>query len=158
MDYKAHMKIKNFNLYYGKHQVVKNINPEIPDKKNKGLHTDIMDIRKKMGLLFQKPYPLPMSIFDNAAYGLKIHGLRDKKKLRELVQYYLSMLNLWDEVKDRYAVKPGIILGDEPTAYLDPISSQLIEKKLLHRFCYPYLNTGKADRGLCGFYLSRKTN
>ena len=50
MDYKAHMKIKNFNLYYGKHQVVKNINPEIPDKKNKGLHTDIMDIRKKIAL------------------------------------------------------------------------------------------------------------
>jgi phosphate transport system ATP-binding protein len=110
---------------------------------------DIMQIRKKMGLLSQRPVPLPMSIFDNIAYGPRIHGIRRKKKLERLVQKYLKQAGLWDEVKDRLntpanrlsigqqqrlclarglAVEPEIILGDEATSALDPISSKKIEE------------------------------
>ena len=114
---------------------------------------DVTEIRKKTGLLAQRPYPLPMSIYDNVAYGLRIH--RMCKKGRELdakVQHYLEEAGLWDEVKDRLhapasglsigqqqrlclarglAVEPEILLGDEPTSALDPISAQHIEKRLL---------------------------
>ncbi|MCK4524090.1 ATP-binding cassette domain-containing protein, partial [candidate division WOR-3 bacterium] len=62
---------------------------------------DVNRIRKKMGLLSQKPYPLPMSIFDNVAYGPRIHGMNDKKKLDNIVEKYLIEANLWDELKDR---------------------------------------------------------
>ena len=62
---------------------------------------DVNRIRKKMGLLSQKPYPLPMSIFDNVAYGPRIHGMNDKKKLSAIVEKYLIEANLWDELKDR---------------------------------------------------------
>jgi phosphate transport system ATP-binding protein len=110
---------------------------------------DIMHIRKKMGLLSQRPVPLPMSIFDNVAYGPRIHGIRRKKKLERLVQKYLKSAGLWEEVKDRLytpanrlsigqqqrlclarglAVEPEIILGDEATSALDPISSKKIEE------------------------------
>ncbi len=118
------------------------------------LHTksDITDIRKKMGLLSQRPYPLPMSIFDNVAYGMKIHGMRNKKELKVRVQKYLEQANLWAEVKDRLhepagrlsigqqqrlclarglAVEPEIILADEPTSALDPISSKSIEEQFV---------------------------
>ncbi len=112
----------------------------------------ITSIRKKMGLLSQRPFPLPMSIFDNVAYGPKIHGLRNKKMLGKLVETYLTAVNLWSEVKDRLhtpasrlsigqqqrlclarglAVEPEIILGDEPTSALDPISSKIIEELFL---------------------------
>ena len=111
---------------------------------------DIIKLRKKMGLLFQKPQVLPMSIYDNIAYGPRIHGVRDKKKLNSIVEHYLKEVNLWDEVKDRLhapasklsvgqqqrlclarglAVEPEIILGDEPTSALDPKSSQHIQQK-----------------------------
>jgi phosphate transport system ATP-binding protein len=113
---------------------------------------DIMHIRKKMGLLSQRPVPLPMSIFDNVAYGPRIHGIRRKKKLERLVQKYLKSAGLWEEVKDRLntpanrlsigqqqrlclarglAVEPEIILGDEATSALDPISSKKIEELFL---------------------------
>lgn len=113
---------------------------------------DIMHIRKKMGLLSQRPVPLPMSIFDNIAYGPRIHGIRRKKKLERLVQKYLKSAGLWEEVKDRLntpanrlsigqqqrlclarglAVEPEIILGDEATSALDPISSKKIEELFL---------------------------
>jgi phosphate transport system ATP-binding protein len=113
---------------------------------------EITRIRKKMGLLSQKPYPLPMSIYDNIAFGPRIHGMRKKKELDNLVEHYLKAANLWDEVKDRLrmpasrlsigqqqrlclarglAVEPDIILGDEPTSALDPKSSQHIEKNFL---------------------------
>jgi phosphate transport system ATP-binding protein len=113
---------------------------------------ETMRIRKKMGLLSQKPQVLPMSIFDNIAYGPKIHGLRDKKKLRAIVERELRAAGLWDEVKDRLhepasrlsvgqqqrlclarglAVEPEIILGDEPTSALDPQSSRIVERRLI---------------------------
>jgi len=113
--------------------------------------TEVTHVRKKMGLLSQKPQVLPMSIFDNIAYGPKIHGIRDKKKLKEIVTRELRAAGLWDEVKSRLhepasrlsvgqqqrlclarglAVEPEIILGDEPTSALDPQSSQIVERRL----------------------------
>jgi phosphate transport system ATP-binding protein len=112
---------------------------------------EVTHIRKKMGLLSQKPQVLPMSIFDNVAYGPRIHGLRDKRRLREKVERELRAAGLWDEVKDRLhepasrlsvgqqqrlclarglAVEPEIILGDEPTSALDPHSSRIVEQRL----------------------------
>jgi len=105
-------------------------------------------IRQKMGLLSQLPYPLPISIFKNVAYGIKLKGVRDKKLIEYNVEKYLREVGLWNEVKDRLhnsptslsigqqqrlclarglAVKPRIILADEPTSSLDPISSKIIE-------------------------------
>ena len=113
---------------------------------------DVTVIRKKMGLLAQRPYPLPMSIYNNVAYGLKISGRQKKKYLDKRIEHYLRQVNLWDEVKDRLkdpasalsigqqqrlclarglAVDPQIILADEPTSALDPISSQMIEEKFV---------------------------
>ena len=113
---------------------------------------EVTHIRKKMGLLSQKPYPLPMSIYDNVAYGPRMHGIKDKKRLDEIVEHYLKAASLWDELKDRLrspasklsvgqqqrlclsrglAVEPEIILGDEPTSARDPKSSQRIEEKFL---------------------------
>jgi phosphate transport system ATP-binding protein len=110
---------------------------------------EITRIRRKMGLISQKPCPLPMSIFDNIAYGCRIHGIRNKRKLRMIVEHYLSAAGLWDEVKDRLrtpavrlsigqqqrlclarslAVEPQFILADEATSALDPISSKIIEE------------------------------
>jgi len=112
---------------------------------------EVTHIRKKMGLLSQKPQPLPMSIYDNVAYGPRVHGLKDKKKLAGIVEHYLKLAGLWEEVKGRLsapasrlsvgqqqrlclarglAVEPEIILGDEPTSALDPQSSQHVEKRL----------------------------
>jgi phosphate transport system ATP-binding protein len=113
--------------------------------------TEVTHIRKKMGLLSQKPQVLPMSIFDNIAYGPRIHGLRDKRRLREIVERELRAAGLWDEVKGRLgepasrlsvgqqqrlclarglAVGPEILLGDEPTSALDPLSSRIVEARL----------------------------
>ncbi len=113
---------------------------------------EVTRIRQKMGLLSQKPQVLPMSIFDNIAYGPRIHGIRDRAKLREIAQKQLEAAGLWDEVKDRLndpasrlsvgqqqrlclarglAVEPEIILGDEPTSALDPQSSRIVEQRLI---------------------------
>jgi phosphate transport system ATP-binding protein len=109
---------------------------------------EITHIRKKMGLLSQRPYPLPMSIYDNVAYGPRIHGIRKKQELDQLVEEQLKATGLWNEVKDRLnasatrlsigqqqrlclarglAVSPEIILGDESTSALDPVSTSIIE-------------------------------
>jgi phosphate transport system ATP-binding protein len=113
---------------------------------------EVTHIRKKMGLLSQRPFPLPMSIFENITYGPRIHGQRDKKVLKEIVETQLKNVGLWEEVKDRLhhsattlsigqqqrlclarglAVQPEIILGDESTSALDPISTQTIENLLI---------------------------
>ncbi|HVP89602.1 MAG TPA: ATP-binding cassette domain-containing protein, partial [Terriglobales bacterium] len=114
--------------------------------------TEVTHIRRKMGLLSQKPQVLPMSIYDNVAYGPRIHGLRSRPELDRTVEQYLKAAGLWDEVRDRLhqpaselsvgqqqrlclarglAVEPEIILGDEPTSALDPQSSQNVERRLM---------------------------
>ena len=112
-------------------------------------HVNVIDIRKKMGLLAQRPCPLPMSIFDNVAYGPRIHGLKKRSALNQTVIQYLQYVGLWDEVRGRVrtpatrlsigqqqrlclarglAVEPEFILGDEATSALDPISTKKIEE------------------------------
>jgi phosphate transport system ATP-binding protein len=113
---------------------------------------EVTDIRKRMGLLSQRPYPLPMSIYDNVAYGPRVHGVRDRAALDAIVERRLRESSLWNEVKDRLhepasrlsigqqqrlclarglAVEPQIILADEPSSALDPASSQRIEQRFL---------------------------
>ena len=113
--------------------------------------TEVTRIRRKMGLLSQRPQVLPMSISENVAYGPRLHGLWARKELGRRVEHYLRVAGLWDEVKDRLdepasvlsvgqqqrlclarglAVEPEIILGDEPTSALDPPSSQNVERRL----------------------------
>ncbi len=113
---------------------------------------EITHIRRKMGLLSQRPCPLPMSIYDNIAYGCRIHGIRNRKKLNMVVRHYLQAVGLWEEVKERLhtpagrmsigqqqrlclarglAVEPQFILADEATSALDPISSKTIEDLFL---------------------------
>ena len=183
------LRIKNLNVYAKNHQILKNINLEIPKNKvtvllgpsgcgkttllkcmNKltdlykelkvsgnifiedddilNTTTEIPILRQKMGLLSQRPYPLPVSIYKNVAYGLKLKGIRDKKLIHYNVEKKLQEVGLWEEVKNRLnspatslsigqqqrlclarglAVKPRIILADEPTSALDPISSKIIE-------------------------------
>ena len=109
---------------------------------------DVNLLRKKVGMVFQKPNPFPMSIYDNIAYGPRTHGIRSKAKLDDIVEKSLRDAAIWDEVKDRLkksalgmsggqqqrlciaralAVQPDILLMDEPTSALDPISTSKIE-------------------------------
>ncbi len=114
---------------------------------------DPTEVRRRVGLLAQRPFPLPMSIYDNVAYGPRLHGMvNGKAETDERVQYYLELAGLWDEVKDRLsapatrlsvgqqqrlclarglALEPEVLLCDESTASLDPISAQHIEDRLL---------------------------
>jgi phosphate transport system ATP-binding protein len=114
--------------------------------------SDLPDLRQKMGLLSQRPFPLPMNIFDNVAFGLKIQGIKNKTDITHRVEFHLKQVALWDEVKDRLkspatklsigqqqrlclarglAVNPEVILADEPTSALDPTSSRKIEEQFL---------------------------
>jgi phosphate transport system ATP-binding protein len=109
---------------------------------------DVIELRKKIGMVFQKPNPFPMSVFDNVAYGPKTHGIKNKAKLEEIVEKSLKKAVLWEEIKDRLhkpalgmsggqqqrlciarvlAVEPDVVLMDEPTSALDPISTSRIE-------------------------------
>ena len=113
---------------------------------------NVIDVRKKMGLLAQRPCPLPMSIFDNVAYGPRIHGLKKRKAINQTVIQYLQYVGLWDEVRGRVrtsasklsigqqqrlclarglAIEPEYILGDEATSALDPISTRKIEEMFI---------------------------
>ena len=113
---------------------------------------DVNDLRRQIGMVFQKPNPFPMSIYDNVAYGPRTHGIRSRAKLDDLVERSLRGAALWDEVKDRLrknalglsggqqqrlciaralAVEPEVLLMDEPTSALDPISTSKIEELAL---------------------------
>ncbi|MEM4259069.1 MAG: phosphate ABC transporter ATP-binding protein [Candidatus Thermoplasmatota archaeon] len=195
MQSQAQIETTKLNVYYRKHQILKDISIRIPPKQltaiigpsgcgkttllksfNRLLEIqediritgeifvdgenilthksdEIPDIRKKMGLLSQKPYPLPMSIYENVAYGLKIHQKRmSRTELESIVEHCLQEVGLWNEVKHRLhdpatrlsvgqqqrlclaraiAVQPEVLLCDEPTSALDPIAAQQIEKLLL---------------------------
>lgn len=114
--------------------------------------TDVNDLRKRVGMVFQKPNPFPMSIYDNIAYGPRTHGIRTRGKLDEIVETSLRQAAIWDEVKDRLnknalgmsggqqqrlciaralETKPEVLLMDEPTSALDPISTAKIEDLVL---------------------------
>jgi phosphate transport system ATP-binding protein len=188
----THISVRNLNVFYGKHQALRDINVEIPRHQitvilgpsgcgkttllkslNRLLDisdevkvtgqvlldganiydpaVDVTEVRKRAGLLSQRPFPLPMSIYDNVAFGPRVHGLIRRRDLDAAVQHHLELAGLWDEVKDRLhapaarlsvgqqqrlclarglAVEPEVILGDEPTSALDPISAQHIEARL----------------------------
>ncbi len=142
---------------------------------------DVTDLRKRVGMVFQKSNPFPKSIYDNVAYGPRLHGTKDKRRLDELVQQSLQGAGLWDEVKDRLmqsalglsggqqqrlciaralAVQPEVILMDEPCSALDPIATGKIEELIFTlKDTYTVVivthNMQQAARvsNQCGFFL-----
>ena len=141
-------------------KTIKRMNDLIPDVKITGEikykernifapNVDVNDLRREVGMVFQKPNPFPMSIYDNIAYGPRTHGVKNKAKLDDIVERSLRGAAIWDEVKDRLkknalglsggqqqrlciaralAVEPEVLLMDEPTSALDPISTLKIEE------------------------------
>jgi phosphate transport system ATP-binding protein len=114
---------------------------------------DVVDLRRRVGMVFQKPNPFPKSIYDNIAYGLRINGMKDRRKIEETVERSLQGAALWDEVKDRLddnafslsggqqqrlciaralAVEPEVILFDEPCSAIDPIATAKVEDLIEH--------------------------
>ena len=184
------IKVRNLDLYYGDHHVLKNINMDIRRNKVTALigpsgcgkssflrclnrmndfvrgakikgdifvqgqdiyarSTDVITLRRDVGMVFQKPNPFPMTIYENVAYGPKIHGLKDKAKLDEIVEKSIKGAALWDEVKEKLrssglglsggqqqrlciartiATNPNVVLMDEPTSALDPLATAKIEE------------------------------
>lgn len=145
--------IKTLNLMIMTNKDVR-MSGEINYKGNNllGNRTDLVELRKDVGMVFQKANAFPKSIYDNIAYGPKIHGMRKKSDLDEIVETSLRNVALWDEIKDRLnapatglsggqqqrlciaralATKPDVLLMDEPTSALDPISTSKIEELVL---------------------------
>ena len=151
---------KNLNLWYGDFKALKNISLDVGEReitaligpsgcgKSTFLKT-LNRMNRRVGMVFQKANPFPMSIYDNITYGPKLHGVRNKAELDQLVESSLRGAALWDEVKDRLkksalglsggqqqrlciaralAVEPEVLLMDEPTSALDPISTSKIEE------------------------------
>ena len=129
-------------------------------------NTDVVSLREKVGMVFQKPNPFPKSIYENVIYGLKIQGIKDKTFLNERLEKSLTQAALWDEVKDdlqksalalsggqqqrlciarALAVEPSVLLMDEPTSALDPIATAKIEERVWLRR-NPNQGRGAADR------------
>jgi phosphate transport system ATP-binding protein len=142
--------LKTLNRMHDESPEVKISGKVFVDEENiYGQHVNVIDTRKKMGLLAQRPCPLPMSIYENVAYGPRIHGIKKRKAINQTVIQYLQYVGLWDEVRDRVrtsatrlsigqqqrlclarglAIEPEYILGDEATSALDPLSTKKIEE------------------------------
>lgn len=187
---KMAIEVKDWNLYYGKSQALKNVTMSLPQNRVTAFigpsgcgkstllrcfnrmndlidsvrvdgkmylhgtdmydkHLDVAEIRRRIGMVFQKPNPFPKSIYENVAYGLRLQGINDKRLLDETVEWALQGAGLWNEAKDRLnenalgmsggqqqrlciaraiAIKPEVMLLDEPTSALDPISTLAIEE------------------------------
>jgi len=146
--------LKTFNRFFELNEGTQLTGEVLVDGQNiYDREVDVTEVRKMVGLLAQRPSPLPMSIYDNVAYGMHIHKMRnDRREYKAAVRHYLEIAGLWEEVQKRLhdpatslsigqqqrlclarglAVEPEIMLGDEPTSALDPFSAQHIEHKLL---------------------------
>ncbi len=139
---------------------------------------DIIKLRKKVGMVFQKPNPFPKSIYENIVYGPRIHGVKNKQELDEIVERTLKEVALWDEVKDRLkkpamglsggqqqrlciarclAVEPEVILMDEPTSALDPVATLRIEsllEKLVQKYTIVIVTHNMQQAGRVSHYTS----